>query len=115
VTFASINRLIEVIGTQATLDLVRGYGGRRLYIRKQPRPDSAVALRIGEGPARQLSAYFGGATIELPAERNALIRLRDQSILERLEAGASPREVAAEHGLSPRHVRHIRDVQSRRD
>ncbi len=111
---AILDRLIALIGHQATLDLVRGYGGRRIYIPKAPRPDSPVSLRVGHDAAHAMAQQCGGETIELPAERNALIRLRDAVIVNRLDAGESPRDVAADQGLSPRHVRHIRDVQSRR-
>ena len=108
-----ITRLIDVVGHQAALELVRGYNGRRLYIRKRIDPDSPLAMRIGYAAAQQLSTECGGDTIEIPVERNALIKLRDQAIVAELTAGETPRDVAARHGLSARHVRHIRDVQSR--
>lgn len=106
---ALVDQLIALIGHQATLDLIRGWGGRRVYIAKRYRTDSPIALRTGSAAAQALCEQYGGDTLELPAERNALIRLRNQAIADELNAGASPREVGERHGLSPRHVRYLRD------
>lgn len=102
-----LDEMTSQIGYGETIELVRGWGGRRLRVPPDIKADHPIALKIGFVAARQLSHYYGGTELELPAERNALTEVRNRSIVRDLDNGRSPRDCAIRYGLSPRHVRYI--------
>lgn len=105
--------LSDQIGYSETIELIRAWGGRRLWVPKEMPADHPIALAIGSTAAGQLSYYYGGTMLELPAERNHLIRVRNDCILRDLKADGT-RTVAIRYGLTPRHVRYIRQQEEAR-
>lgn len=109
-----LNDLTTQIGYGETIELLRAWGGRRLSVPKEMPEDHPIALTIGLGPAQLLASYYGGAnSIELPAERNALMQVRNDAIIRDLTAGVPTRSCAIRYGVTPRHVRHIRQRYER--
>lgn len=102
-----LDDLTTQIGYSETIQLVRAWGGRRLRVPKEPDANHPIALTIGLVAARQLALYHGGAELELPAERNAIMEVRNNAILRDLDNGHSTRACALRYGLTPRHVRYI--------
>lgn len=105
--------LSSQIGYQETIELLRAWGGRRLWVPKAMAPDHPIALAIGVTAAGQLAYFYGGTMLELPAERNHLIRIRNECIFRDLKADPV-RTVAIRYGLTPRHVRYIRQQEEAR-
>lgn len=101
------------VGYAETIELLRAWGGRRLWVPKEAPPDHPIALAIGPAAAGQLAYYYGGTMLELPAERNHLIRVRNDCIFQDLKA-EPVRTVAMRYGLTPRHVRYIRQQEEDR-
>lgn len=100
--------LTHQIGYAETMELLRAWGGRRLRVPQTMEPEHPIALQIGFCAAGQLSYWYGGTRLELPAERNALLEVRNSNILRDLDKGVSVRSVADRYGMTPRHVRKIR-------
>lgn len=75
-----------------------------------PRPsdviDEIIAL-IGEEAAVELCRAFGGQTIYVPGFRRFAAARRNQQIVEALQSGRQPCDVAREFGISARHVHRI--------
>ena len=59
-----VNQLIEIVGEDATIALVRAHGGGRLYVPASPRP-KLVDL-IGAAAAERLCRARGGEDITIP-------------------------------------------------
>lgn len=109
---AIVTELIEFVGYPAAIELVRRWGGRRLRVPNHVHDDHPITLAIGLEPAERLATFYGSTELELPAERNALLEMRNTKICQELEGGDSTRAVAERYGLTARHVRHIRDQSS---
>lgn len=103
--------LNELIGYAATLDLLRAWGGRRLFVPTAldptPGKEHPIVLTIGWEAASRLVSMYGAQALDLPAERNSMIELRNSRIVADLEH-MSCHEVARKYGVSPRHARYIR-------
>lgn len=102
-----LDELTTRIGYGETIELLRGWGGRRLQIPKEVTGDHPIALSVGLAAAQQLAYWYGGTELELPAERNAMIETRNACVLRDLDHEATS-VVAIRYGLSRRHVRYIR-------
>lgn len=100
----------RLIGLQATLDLVRVYGGLRIYVPTPARvhPDHALAKIIGEDRLKVLAEVYGGeAHFTLPKAEKAILALRNARICHAYAHHKTVRELAAEHGLHERQVERI--------
>lgn len=103
-----LQELVDQIGYGATIDLLRAWGGRRLRVPLEPGEEHPITFTIGHRAAQDLAAFYGGSEIDLPAERNALMAIRNAAIMADLRADMSTRACAQKYGMTPRHVRHIR-------
>lgn len=95
-----VQELADAIGLADAIVIVRKWGGRELYVPKTVRHDDALALTLGLQTAQRLVSFFGGGYIKLPAERNALLDLRNEAICQAIESGESPGSVGLEFGLT---------------
>lgn len=101
----AINELSAVLSFAEALEIVRRWGNRRFRVPMKVGLEDPLALTLGLDRAQRLVHAYGGQVLELPAERNALRRLREDAIwrLCVLE-GRSHEQVGIEFGLSRRHV-----------
>ncbi len=95
-----LKEVVQVVGLTTALEIVRGWGGRWLWVPNAVTPEHPIALRIGLQPARQFVAHFKGRRLSLPTERSALRTLRNRAIFEAVQAGKSRTDVAHEFGVS---------------
>jgi Mor family transcriptional regulator len=102
-----VKELADTIGLADAIELIRRWGGRRLYCPVQVNPGDPLALTMGLESARRLVAAFGGQSLQLPAERNALLDLRNAAIISAAEAGQSHEKVGLTYGLTRQAVSHI--------
>lgn len=99
-------RLINTLGESTALELMRIWGGSRLYVPANMRTDCAIALRIGIYNAKALLEEFGPGYIEMPSYSRHIIIERDKKI--RQQASHVPRtELARIYGLTERRIRTI--------
>lgn len=100
----------RLIGLPATFDLVRVYGGLRIYIPTPTRthPDHAIAKIIGLEKLQALANYYGGEShFALPKAEKALLALRNTRIIEAYSHNKTARELAIEHRLHERQIERI--------
>ncbi len=96
------------IGLADTIELVRRWGGRLFYCPVKVEPGDPLALTMGLESARRLVKFYGGQHLQLPAERNALLDLRNAAILAEHCAGDSSHEqIGLRYGLTRQAVTHI--------
>lgn len=65
----SLNRLIELIGEDATLALIEERGGREIYVPRDPKESSELSRIIGLDAAIVLGQEFAGEAILVPLAR----------------------------------------------
>ncbi len=107
----ALAELVDTIGMEATVELVRTYGRRNLYVPQHADARHEIALRIGLPAAQQLSAVYGGAELEVPPQRTLLVELRNAEIVRRIvQEGASISETAYAFGVTRRWVHRQLDL-----
>lgn len=113
----SLKKVVELIGTQAAIRLVRAKGGRDL---KLPMPHNLsdnnwlVAL-VGMDNAKKLCNHFVGVSLKLPIEVNALVQLRNASIVIDYQDGMSISSIANNYQIDRKLVQKIIDAFCYRD
>jgi Mor family transcriptional regulator len=102
-----VRELVKAVGLGSAIQIVRAWGGREVYVPEKVDHGHPLALTLGLEPARKLVEAFGSQRLNLPAERNALIDLRNAAILERIQAGQSRRAVALEFCISRQMINYV--------
>jgi Mor family transcriptional regulator len=102
-----LQEFVRLIGIEATLRLVERFGGLRIYIPLDPKPEHHLAQLIGLDNLAKLAQVYGGEShFELPKALHALTAVRNAKIRADYRF-KSIRELAAEHHLTERHVTRI--------
>lgn len=100
----------RLIGLAATLDLVRVYGGLRIYIPTPTRvtAEHAFAKIIGTEHLMALAKVYGSeAHFTLPKAEKAILAVRNARIANAYATHKTARELAAEFHLTERQVERI--------
>lgn len=93
----------RLIGLPATLDLVREYGGLRIYIPTPARvtADHPFAKIIGSEALMALAKVYGQEEhFQLPKAERAVLAVRNARIAADYARAKTARELAAEHRLT---------------
>lgn len=120
-----VRELAQAVGLADAIAIIRRWGGRDLYIPIEVNHGDALALTLGLDTARKLVAWCDTFTVgpagvyrkrevQLPAERNVLLDLRNEAIVERIKGGASHEAVGLEFGLTRQMVSRIAKVARER-
>lgn len=104
-----LDEIVSFAGFNAGLELCRGWGGRMLYVPEKMAQDHPIALTIGLAAAKELASRYGGAHLEIPAEKNALLELRNQAIAAKYRAGSSVSSLSEEYGIHRSMVNKVLD------
>jgi Mor family transcriptional regulator len=111
-----VKELAKVVGLGDAIELVRRWGGRELYVPVKVQPGDPLALTLGLDTARKLVDTYGGQRLQLPAERNALLELRNAAIVAAHQAGKSTEQIGLEFGLTRQAVNLIiRNIREREE
>ncbi len=102
-----VKEMAEKIGIGDTIEIVRRWGGRQLAVPVKVAIGDPLALVLGLDSARRLVEHFGGERLQLPAERNALLDLRNEAIARDVAAGDSQEVVALRYGLTRQGVKKV--------
>lgn len=97
--------LIEVIGLQATIDLVKAHGGDEIkvpaVVEGNSRAWAMLDESIGPEAARRLvESRFKGTPVYVPLCTAALLAARDREIVRRINAGEPFDQVRSSHRMS---------------
>ena len=102
-----LQELCEVVGTEATLHIVRIWGGVTMYIPRRVDPVTRLYRELGAEAAKKLVARYAGDTLEIPTGA-ALTRLRRIEIEACLRSGLGVRRTARRCGVGRRYVKRVR-------
>lgn len=102
-----VKELADAIGLSDAIEVCRRWGGREAYIPVKVEPGDPLALTLGLESARRLVLAYGGQRLQLPAERNALLDLRNEAIARDSETGLSHEKIGLRYGLSRQSIKLI--------
>lgn len=102
-----VKEMADAIGIGDTIEIVRRWGGRQLAVPVKVAVGDPLQLVLGLDAARRLVQHFGGQRLQLPAEKNALLDLRNEAILRDVERGDSQETVALRYGLTRQGVKKV--------
>lgn len=100
----SLNDVIDAIGIDAALRLVEHLGGTRLYVPERMTPEHPIVALLEHKQAYALAEHFGGDQIILPRCVAAIRAMRDDTIRQQRNGGASTKALAIKHGLTERQI-----------
>lgn len=107
--------LVELIGHRQAIELLRAWGGRRLKVPAEVHEDHALVFTIGWEAARAIAGAYGGTDLDLPAERNYLVDMRNDAIAADFAGNRSISWLSITYGVSRRQVVSILDAMGHRD
>lgn len=96
-----LRELSDAVGIGDAIEICRRWGGRDFNVPVRVEPHDPLALTLGYSSAKKLVDAFGGVRLQLPAERNALLDLRNAAIYRAVKIeGRSHEKVGLEFGLT---------------
>lgn len=102
-----------MIGHRCAIELLRAWGGRRIRVPAEVREDHALVFTVGWEAAKAIAGRYGGAELDLPAERNYLVDLRNDAIAQDFDKGQTITALSRDYGVSRRQVNSILDAMGR--
>lgn len=103
--------IVDVIGMDAAMALVRRYPGIPLKVPKGRRLDGAMVQRlssdIGQDAALKFIRHYRGEVVVIPRCADALRAMRNRQIIERYSNGISVADLAREYKLTVRQIRSV--------
>lgn len=103
-----LKEVAALIGLPATLNLVRAYGGTRIYVPTRFDPDHPIVKLVGhEAAAKLIQTYGGWEHFDLPKADIAVKAARDNQIRRDRGLGATQAQLAVRYSLTERQIRNI--------
>lgn len=94
-TLPELLQTIEAeLGYAAMLKFAHAFGGQRIYIPENPRPDSPITKQLGEELARDICKLLGRGDITVPLGPTAGQARFRIALAKRIEEGGSNNEIA---------------------
>ncbi len=110
-----LRRLSDTIGLADTIEIVRRWGGRTLYVPASVGPNDPLSLTLGYNSALRLVEHWGGQYLQLPIDRNGLLDLRNKSIIDDYRKGVSKTQIGLRYGLCRQAISHILQLHAERE
>ena len=104
--------VVNLIGHQAAIRLVRAKGGRDIGLPYQNELHDLhwLVVIVGMDNAKKLCVHFEGHKLKLPIEVNALLQLRNEAIADDYRSGGSVSGIANLYQIDRKHVQKILDM-----
>jgi hypothetical protein len=80
---STVGGLVDLIGEDATDELITRFGGRRLYVPHIPQPGDLLSDALGRDAAQRLAEIFGGDRVDVPnptPRRVLILELRNAGL-----------------------------------
>lgn len=108
-----IRILLDTVGVEDALSLLRGWGGQRRWIPERPELASVElrALVSAQGLQALCASRFGGQSTDWPKADKCLRQAIHAAMRADRQAGATANELAARYGYTTRRVRQIAPSQ----
>jgi Mor family transcriptional regulator len=95
--------LIDALGLEAAIAVVKQWGGQRLYVPECPADDHPITALLGADLARRIGFRFPNAFLNIP-KCEAVLRARRNAGIVAAAREQSINTVAAQHRLTRRQV-----------
>jgi hypothetical protein len=104
-----MNEIADVIGIDATLMLVRDFGGRHLNIPHKAKSTHSLAVLIGLDLFKKLCAYYGGTKLEIDFCQKALNYQKLLDVQKGVQAGMTGSQLAKQFNTTERNIRRMKE------
>lgn len=108
-----LKKIVELIGHQATIRLVRAKGGQcfKLPMTEHLNDVHWLVVTVGMNNAKKLCDYYAQSDkIKLPIEVNALLQLRNAAIAIDYQSGMSISQIAKDYQVDRKLIQNILDM-----
>lgn len=104
-----VQNLINLIGIQSTIRLIRAKGGREITfpLAHNLHDSHWLVVTVGLDDSITLCREYQGIPIKLPIEVNALLQLRNDLIIQDFKNGKSKSEIARHYNVDRKLVQTI--------
>ncbi|WP_159064871.1 Mor transcription activator family protein [Thaumasiovibrio subtropicus] len=109
-----IQILTRLIGLEEVYSLVVHFGGKEVYIPKDP-SNTTLINKISKSSIEELSREFGGTYLSLPTHQKFYLQDRNRNIYNDLCEGYSRSAVAEKYNLGVRQVANIKKEMAKDD
>jgi len=99
---APFETIRQLIGDELATRLSLAFGGRRLYVPRQPGPHHPIAVAIGLAAALVIAREFGSARLDIPVTAGKRARIKTL-----LASKVSISEIARALHCTERHVYYV--------
>lgn len=103
----SLQEIIEILGENIAMELVKHLGGRHLYVPNAVSDDHDIAKAIGLEQATKFCQHFRGSALSIPKCKTYFNRKRNQEMIELHRKGEKIPSLVATFGLTTRQIRTI--------
>jgi hypothetical protein len=102
------SELIQVIGFDAAMRLVKQFGGTHLNIPKRAKSNHALVCCIGFEELEKLCHYYGGDKLEIDLCHHIISQQKQQLILAGIQSGKTNAQLARQFNTTERQIRRIK-------
>lgn len=104
-----VREMVQVMGEKATLVLIGELGGRRLCVPGFPQRRRSIRFErleglLGTEAARAYAERWGDIELQVPRCTSVILLRRNREIAAAYSAGTQASDLAAQFGLSERHI-----------
>ncbi len=107
---SSLRALAQRVGVLEVFELVRAFGGQRVFIPRAP--GGRLSAHLSASFVEALIAERGGSKFDVPRAARLEALLRDDAIRADCAAGACIDELVERYGLCDRRIRRIRQCRT---
>ncbi len=100
----SLQEVADLIGEALTTQLVREFGGWRVYVPKNPTEECDLVRAVGMEAALKMATVWARDYLLVPACVDVFRERRDAELFQRYQAGEHAKRLARCYRLSLRHV-----------
>ena len=97
--------IAEEVGREAAVQLARAYGGRSIYVPKNPRADCKLSKCVGQNAAMAISRKIGAGDLEIPQGAFRGPGARRRHIRDLVARGMTHSQIAEKLDVTERTVR----------
>jgi N-acetylglucosamine-6-phosphate deacetylase len=102
--------LIQVVGFEAAMVLVKQFGGTHLNIPKKAKQDHQLLAYLRIETLEKLCHYYGGTKLEIDLCSHIINQQKQQLILTAIAAGHTNAQLARQFNTTERNIRRIKQL-----
>ncbi|MBW4648927.1 MAG: hypothetical protein KME06_09515 [Kastovskya adunca ATA6-11-RM4] len=112
---SSMDELLDLIGFEKTMILLKIWAGKKLYISKKVKAEHRLIPLIGEVATTKLCGEYGGDYLRFPTARSARASARHAVIRLHHKEGETTGNLARKYKINPRYAAKIIEAAQKKN